>query len=42
MAQYNLSWCYENGQGIEKDLEKSIYWYKLSIEEENNYNHFHL
>jgi TPR repeat protein len=32
-AQYNLAWIYENVDGI-KDINKAIYWYKKSAEQE--------
>ena len=34
-AQYTLAICYLNGYGVEKDLEKHIYWLRLSAEQEN-------
>ena len=27
MSQFNLAACYEEGQGIEKDIDKAIFWY---------------
>jgi TPR repeat protein len=27
-AMVNLSICYENGEGIEKNLERAFYWYQ--------------
>lgn len=32
-AQYTLAICYLNGYGVEKDLEKHIYWLRLSAEQ---------
>ena len=32
-AQYELAFCYLNGYGVEKDLEKHIYWLRLSAEQ---------
>lgn len=29
-AQYNLGWCYENGFGVEPDLDKALVWYHKS------------
>ena len=31
-AQCELATCYLNGYGVEKDLEKHIYWLRLSAE----------
>ncbi|PKY50682.1 hypothetical protein RhiirA4_546100 [Rhizophagus irregularis] len=30
IAQYNLALMYENGEGIVKDIDQAIYWYKKS------------
>ncbi|GBB84168.1 hypothetical protein RclHR1_01080024 [Rhizophagus clarus] len=35
LAQYNLALMYENGDGIKKDINQAIYWYKKSAEQEN-------
>lgn len=32
-AQYNLGVCYEQGDGIEQDLEKAVFWYKKAAEQ---------
>ena len=32
-AQYELAICYRNGSGVEEDLEKYIYWLRLSAEQ---------
>ena len=32
-AQYKLALMYENGNGIEKDMNQAIYWYKKSAEQ---------
>ena len=24
----NLAWCYDNGKGVERDVEESTRWYK--------------
>ena len=32
-AQYTLAICYLNGYGVEEDLEKHIYWLRLSAEQ---------
>ncbi|WP_010301763.1 Sel1-like repeat-containing protein kinase family protein [Candidatus Odyssella thessalonicensis] len=29
-AQYTLGWMYENGRGVDKDLEEASKWYKLA------------
>ena len=34
VAQYNLGVCYNNGEGVEKDQEKSNYWLKKAEKEE--------
>ena len=34
-AQYNLSICYHEGQGVEKDLEEANYWYTKAVEQDN-------
>lgn len=31
LAQNNLAWMYENGEGTIKDIEKAKYWYKISL-----------
>ena len=31
---YGLGKCYYNGEGIEKDLEKALYWYQKAAENE--------
>jgi TPR repeat protein len=32
VAQYNLANMYQNGEGVEKNMSKAIYWYKKSAE----------
>lgn len=32
MAQYNLGRCYENGNGVEKNINKAIEWYTKAAE----------
>ena len=27
-AQYQLGWCHENGEGVERDLESAFRWYR--------------
>jgi len=34
-AQFNLAICYENGYGIEKDLNTCLYWFEKAIKNEN-------
>ena len=33
MAQFNLATMYEYGDGIKKDMNQAIYWYKKSAEQ---------
>ncbi|GBC21976.2 kinase-like domain-containing protein [Rhizophagus irregularis DAOM 181602=DAOM 197198] len=33
IRQYNLAIMYENGDGIEKNIDKAIYWYKQSVKQ---------
>ena len=33
LAQYNLAWMYQNGEGIEKNPEKAIDWYRKAAEQ---------
>ncbi|WP_416380394.1 tetratricopeptide repeat protein [Gilliamella sp. B3482] len=35
MAQYGLSRMYEEGEGVEVDKEKALFWYKKSIDNGN-------
>ena len=35
VAQNNLGYCYEKGEGVEKNLSKAIEWYKKAAEQEN-------
>ena len=30
-VQYNLGLIYSNGEDVEKDLSKAIFWFKLSL-----------
>ena len=32
-AQYNLALIYESGNGIEKNIDKAIYWYEKSAKQ---------
>jgi hypothetical protein len=25
-CQFHVGWCYENGEGVEKDLKQAVYW----------------
>jgi len=34
-AQYSLGFCYQNGQGVEEDLEEAMKWYKIAAENGN-------
>ena len=31
-AQFNLAFCYKNGEGVEKDFSKAVYWYQKAAE----------
>jgi TPR repeat protein len=33
MAQRNLGFCYENGTGVQQDLEKAVEWYTKAAEQ---------
>jgi len=35
-AQCNLGYCYKNGIGVEKDLDKAIHYYQLSADRGNS------
>lgn len=30
-AQYNLGICYDNGYGIEKNIEEAVKWYRKAV-----------
>lgn len=32
-SSYFLAWLYENGTGVEQDLEKAAYWFRLASEQ---------
>ncbi|QIZ60935.1 sel1 repeat family protein [Acinetobacter indicus] len=32
LAQNNIGWMYEHGEGTSKNLEKALYWYKMAYE----------
>jgi uncharacterized protein len=34
-AQYNLGYCFDNGEGVEEDKVEAVRWYKLSAEQGN-------
>jgi len=42
MSQNVLGILYENGEGIEKDLGKAIYWYNRAAENENEFAQYNL
>ena len=33
-AQYLLGWCFENGKGVEKDLDRALHLYRQAAEQE--------
>ena len=33
VAQYNLAWMYENGQGVPQDYAEAVKWYRLAAEQ---------
>jgi TPR repeat protein len=33
LAQYNLALMYEDGSGVEKNIDQAIYWFKKSAEQ---------
>ena len=35
-AQYYLGVCYENGEGVEKDMAKAIEWYRKAAEQKQS------
>ena len=41
-AQFNLAICYENGDGVEKDMTKAIEFYTLSANQGNSRAQFNL
>jgi FOG: TPR repeat, SEL1 subfamily len=32
-AQYNLGWCYYNGQGVTKNYKETVKWYTLAAQQ---------
>ena len=34
-AQFNLGWCYANGQGVKQDWQKVIEWFTKAAEQGN-------
>ena len=41
-AQFNLGYCYDEGQGVEQDYKKAVYWYRKSAEQGNARAQFYL
>jgi TPR repeat protein len=33
LSQHNLGYCYENGEGVEKDIKKAIEWYQKAAKQ---------
>ena len=36
-AQYNLGFCYSNGNGVEQSYEEAVKWYQKAAEQGNAY-----
>lgn len=36
-AQYNLGTCYENGDGVKKDLNRAKYWYDKALKNNSSF-----
>jgi len=36
-AQFNIAWCYQNGEGVPKDISKAIQYYQKSSDQGNAY-----
>jgi TPR repeat protein len=36
IAQYNLGLCYYYGEGVEKDKNTALYWYKKALEHQDD------
>ena len=32
-AQYNLGWCYANGEGVAKNISEAVKWYRKAAEQ---------
>lgn len=41
-AQYELGWNYENGNGVEQNLEEAVKWYRKAAEQGHCYAQFNL
>ena len=41
-AQNNLGICYDEGQGVEQDYEKAVFWYRKSAEQGNDSAQYNL
>ncbi|MBQ9771958.1 MAG: sel1 repeat family protein, partial [Lentisphaeria bacterium] len=33
LAQYNLGVCYENGEGVQKDLVQAVFWFRKAADQ---------
>lgn len=33
VAQYNLGWCYRRGEGVEKNNEEAVKWYRKAAKQ---------
>ena len=41
-SQNSLGWMYENGQGVEKDLEEAVKWYRKAADQGNAYAQYNV
>jgi TPR repeat protein len=41
-AQFMLGWMYSHGKGVDKDLQKAVYWYSKSAEQDHSHAQYNL
>jgi TPR repeat protein len=41
-AQFNLGWCFQNGEGVEEDPTEAVKWYRMAAEQEHADAQFNL